>query len=71
MTKAGPRFLEYLAEKGFDWAYWALNGTQGPGYNRADGAEETYGVLDVNWAAPATQTHLEQLQALQPDLSHP
>lgn len=59
-----PR-LAYVAAKDFDWAYWPLNGTQGPGYGRAAGAEGGYGVLDTTWGAPANGTHLSQLQALQ------
>jgi endoglucanase len=57
-------FTEYLTEKDLDWAYWPLNGTQGPGYNRTDGAEEGYGVLDTTWTASANVDHLAQLQAL-------
>jgi endoglucanase len=57
---------DYLADKDLDWSYWALNGTQGPGYNRTDGAPEGYGVLDTTWKAAANATHLEHLQALQP-----
>ena len=58
--------LEYVADKDLDWSYWALNGTQGPGYNRTDGGEEGYGILDVTWSAPANLEHLEQLQAIVP-----
>lgn len=57
-------FTEYLAEKDLDWAYWPLNGTQGPGYSRTDGAEESYGVLDLTWNVEASADHLAQLQAL-------
>ena len=56
---------EYMTEKDFDWAYWPLNGTQGPGYGRTAGAEEGYGVLNTTWDAPANATHLSQLQAMQ------
>jgi endoglucanase len=56
---------EYLAAKDLDWAYWPLNGTQGPGYGRVAGAEEGYGVLNTTWDTPANATHLSQLQALQ------
>ncbi len=58
--------LAYLADKDLDWSYWALNGTQGPGYNRVDGAPEGYGVLDPTWSGPANAEHLGHLQALQP-----
>jgi endoglucanase len=57
-------FTEYLAEKDLDWAYWPLNGTQGPGYNRTDGAEEGYGVLNTTWNGVANPSHLTALQAL-------
>jgi endoglucanase len=58
-------FVDYMKQKDFDWAYWPLNGTQGPGYSRTDGAEEGYGILDVAWDAPAHAAHLEVLQGLQ------
>lgn len=48
-----------------NWAYWPLNGTQGPGYGRTAGSEESFGVLNMTWNAPANATHLSQLQALQ------
>ena len=64
-------FTEYLAEKDLDWAYWAINGTQGPGYNRTDGAEEGYGVLNPTWDAAANANHLAQLQALIPPTTGP
>jgi len=57
-------FTEYLAEKDLDWAYWPLNGTQGPGYGRTDGAEEGYGVLNPAWTDAANAEHLEELRAL-------
>jgi len=57
---------EYLSESDLDFAYWALNGTQGPGYSRSSGAPETYGVLDTTWTMAANATHTAQLQALIP-----
>ena len=57
---------EFMASTDVDWSYWALNGTQGPGYGRTDGAEEGYGVLNASWSAPANAVHLRQLQALVP-----
>jgi endoglucanase len=62
---------EYMQENDFDWAYWPLNGTEGPGYNRVDGQPEGYGVLDPTWMAPANPAHLQQLQALQAPTSGP
>jgi endoglucanase len=56
---------EFMASTDVDWSYWALNGTQGPGYGRTDGAVEGYGVLDATWTQPANATHIGQLQALQ------
>ncbi|HEY2407581.1 MAG TPA: cellulase family glycosylhydrolase [Polyangiaceae bacterium] len=57
-------FTEYLTEKDADWAYWPLNGTEGPGYNRSDGAVEGYGVLNSTWDAAANADHLAMLKAL-------
>jgi endoglucanase len=62
---------EYLKEKDLDWAYWPLNGTQGPGYGRTDGARETYGVLNLTWDAAANETHLAHLKALQAPMLGP
>jgi endoglucanase len=57
-------FTNYLARRDLDWAYWPLNGTQGPGYNRTDGAPEGYGVLNTSWDASANADHVAELQAL-------
>ncbi|MBV9085651.1 MAG: cellulase family glycosylhydrolase, partial [Acidobacteriaceae bacterium] len=46
-------FRDYLDRRDFDWAYWALNGTQARGTGRTFGYEESYGVLDPYWNAPA------------------
>jgi len=56
---------QYMADTDLDWAYWALNGTQGPGYGRTDGSVEGYGVLDPTWSGAANPVHAEQLRALQ------
>ena len=61
-----PWIQQYLTEDDFDWCYWALNGTQGSGYGRTFGAEETFGVLDVQWASPASASFLGDLDALMP-----
>jgi len=61
-----PWFQQYLTEGDLDWCIWAVNGTQGSGYGRTFGAVETFGVLDLNWAAPASETFLIDLQALMP-----
>jgi len=58
-------FLDYLQTNDLDWAYWPLNGTQGSGYGRTAGGEEGYGVLNPAWTAPASETHLGQLQQIQ------
>lgn len=57
---------QYIAEKDFDWSVWALNGTQGRGYGRTFGAQETFGVLGIDWTTPAPQPFIAALQALQP-----
>jgi endoglucanase len=64
-------FTGYLAANDLDWAYWPLNGTQGPGYGRSDGGTEGYGVLDPTWGGPANADHLAQLQALVPPTTGP
>ncbi len=62
---------QYLAEGDFDWAVWAVNGTQGPGYGRTFGAAEAYGVLGADWMTPAPQAFIAALQALQPATQGP
>ena len=57
---------QYLADNDFDWAVWALNGTEGPGYGRTFGAQETFGVVETDWVTPAPQPFISALQALQP-----
>jgi endoglucanase len=55
---------QYITEKDVEWAYWAVNGTEGHGYTRDFGAEESYGVLDVNWSGMSNATHVSAIQAL-------
>jgi endoglucanase len=56
---------QYLADKDLDWSVWALNGTQGKGYGRTFGNEETFGVLNADWNAPAPAPYIAALQAIQ------
>lgn len=51
LQHAGP----LAASGGIDWAYWQLGGVQEGGTSRKDGAEETYGILNDCWTAPASQ----------------
>ncbi|HEX4811099.1 MAG TPA: cellulase family glycosylhydrolase [Bryobacteraceae bacterium] len=51
-------FRDYLDQRDFDWSYWALNGTEAKGTSRTFGYEETYGVLDPYWNAPALPSAL-------------
>jgi endoglucanase len=62
---------QYLADNDLDWSVWALNGTQGSGYGRTFGAEETFGVLNATWDAPAPMPFISALQALQPATQGP
>jgi endoglucanase len=55
---------QYVTEKNVSWAYWAINGTEGHGYSRDFGAEEIYGVLNVNWNGTANVDHLSEIQSL-------
>ncbi len=51
-------FRDYLDQRDFDWSYWALNGTEAKGTSRTFGYEDTYGVLDPFWNAPALPSAL-------------
>jgi endoglucanase len=66
-----PWIQQYLTEGDLDWCYWAVNGTEGSGYGRTFGAEETFGVLDTQWGSPASATFLADLQALMPAVLAP
>ena len=44
---------EYIQQKGISWSWWAINGTQTTGAGRIFGSEESYGVLNPYWNAPA------------------
>jgi endoglucanase len=59
------QITRYLAATDLDFAYWPLNGTQGPGYSRTEGAVETYGLLAPDWARYGNRTVLSVLQQLQ------
>lgn len=50
--------LRYLTENNVDWSYWAVNGTEASGTGRRFGAEETFGILDPYWNAPAIPDEL-------------
>ncbi len=56
---------QYMADNDFDWAVWALNGTQGRGYGRTFGGQETFGVLEPDWVTPAPGPFIAALQQLQ------
>jgi endoglucanase len=49
---------EYLANNDADWGWWAVNGTETTGNGRTFGSEETYGVLNPYWNAPAVSNEL-------------
>ena len=50
--------LRYFSQYDLDWSYWALNGTAATGTSRHFGAEETFGILDPYWNAPAIPDEL-------------
>jgi endoglucanase len=49
---------QYLTNKDVDWGWWAVNGTETTGSGRIYGSEETYGVLNPYWNAPAVSNQL-------------
>jgi len=53
-----------LRPDGLDLAYWQLGGTQVGGTSRRLGAEESYGLLNRCWTAPASSAHLRAVRAL-------
>ncbi|HEX4165842.1 MAG TPA: cellulase family glycosylhydrolase [Bryobacteraceae bacterium] len=55
---------EYLAKYDIDWSWWALNGTETTGNGRTFGAEESYGLLNPYWNAPAIPNEINPLPTL-------
>jgi endoglucanase len=49
---------QYLSTNDVDWGWWAVNGTETTGSGRTYGSEETYGVLNPYWNAPAVSNEL-------------
>ena len=43
----------YIQQTGISWSWWAINGTETTGAGRTFGSEETYGILNPYWNAPA------------------
>ena len=68
MEKMGAQgkssLLEGLRPDGVDFAYWQLGGTQVGGTSRRKGEEESYGVMNQCWTAPASRDHLRAIMAL-------
>jgi len=58
-------FITYLTQADIDWCWWALDGTESSGTGRVFGREETFGVLNMKWNAPASQPLLQVLQSIQ------
>jgi len=58
-------FITYLNQSDIDWSWWALDGTESTGTGRVWGREETYGVLNMAWNAPASEPLLKILQSIQ------
>ncbi|MEJ0060691.1 MAG: cellulase family glycosylhydrolase [Terricaulis sp.] len=54
-------FAQYAQASGIDYAYWPLNGTQSAGYNRTEGAPESYGLLDATWSRYANAEAMDAL----------
>jgi endoglucanase len=61
----------YLTGADFDWAYWAINGTESSGTGRTLGAPESYGILDPTWTGAASPTLAASLKMLQPATQGP
>ena len=49
---------QYLSQNDIGWSYWELAGTEYTGNTRIFGSEETYGVLNPYWNAPAIPNEL-------------
>jgi endoglucanase len=55
-----------MTEKDLDRAVWALNGREGAGYGRTFGAVESFGVLNPQRTASASDPYTAARQALIP-----
>jgi hypothetical protein len=49
---------QYLSQNDISWSWWAINGSETTGNGRTFGSEETYGVLNPYWNAPALPNEL-------------
>lgn len=52
----------YIRERDLGWAYWPLDGQQGP--SRTQGAVETYGLLNTTWDGWTFQPLIDHLRKL-------
>jgi endoglucanase len=55
----------YIIKNSVDWSYWALNGTQSTGGGRTYGSEETYGIVNQQWNAPASTVLSSRMKELE------
>ena len=49
---------QYLSANDISWSWWAVNGTETTGSGRTFGSEETFGLLNPYWNAPALPNEL-------------
>jgi endoglucanase len=57
--------LDYMKSKDLvGFSYWCLDGTQSTATGRTLGAEEGYGLLNMDWSDYASKPHLESVQKL-------
>lgn len=54
--------FRYIRERDLDWAWWSLDGEQGP--SRQLKGLETYGLLNTRWNGPAYQPLVDHLKSL-------
>jgi endoglucanase len=60
--------LPYMKSKDVaGFSYWCLDGTQSTATGRSFGAEEGYGLLNMDWSDYASLPHLQSIQALMKD----
>ena len=55
-------FFRYIRERDLDWAWWSLDGEQGP--SRQLKGLETYGLLNTTWNGPAYPPLIDHLKSL-------
>eukprot|EP01121_Diplochlamys_sp_Union-15-3_P022633 TRINITY_DN9707_c0_g1_i2.p1 TRINITY_DN9707_c0_g1~~TRINITY_DN9707_c0_g1_i2.p1 ORF type:complete len:379 (-),score=48.71 TRINITY_DN9707_c0_g1_i2:38-1174(-) len=57
--------IQYIKSNDLSWSYWALDGTESSGTGRTYNAEESYGILNMQWSGVKLNEMMEALKTIQ------